>query len=239
MNQATLATPRAPLQEQPVRRGELAMALQEAFTVAVRLRAGRQVGADGASFRAHIKQVLAAADQAARAVGYDGDTVKQAVYAYIALLDESVLGSAQPMFADWARQPLQEEVFGEHMAGENFFRALQELLGRQDSEALADLLEVYLFCLLLGFHGRYGSDSAGLLAIGNTVRSRIQRIRGAAPPLAPDWHPPVAEAVVAHRDLAARRWALAAAVSAGLALTLYLLYLVVLRLGVGELRSLV
>jgi type VI secretion system protein ImpK len=105
-------------------RGDLALALQEAFTVAVRLRAGRQVAADATSFRAHIKQLLGAADQRARAAGYDGDTVKLAVYAFIALLDESVLTSGQPMFAEWARQPLQEEVFGEHMAGENFFRTV-------------------------------------------------------------------------------------------------------------------
>src|SRR5687767_14449420 len=142
MTTATLSQPRI-RETTAATRGELALALQEAFTVAVRLRAGRQVAADAASFRVHVKQLLASADQRARAAGYDGDTVKLAVYAYIALLDESVLNSAQPMFAEWSRQPLQEEVFGEHMAGENFFRTVQELLARQDSEAVADLLEVY------------------------------------------------------------------------------------------------
>ena len=45
-----MSTPTAlPLQG---RRGQLAMALQEAFTVAVRLRADRQVAADADSFRA-------------------------------------------------------------------------------------------------------------------------------------------------------------------------------------------
>jgi len=232
-----------PAAGQPSRRGELALALQEAFTVAVRLRAGRQVAADAVSFRAHIKQVLAGADQRARAAGYDGDTVKQAVYAFIALLDESVLNSANPIFADWSRQPLQEEVFGEHMAGENFFRALQELLARQDSEALADLLEVYQLCLLLGFRGRYGSaDPGSLHGINAAVAAKIGRIRSDAPgtaDLAPDWPLPAAEQLTRGRDLWARRLTLLAAGALGLAVVLFLIYKLLLRSGLSELRSLV
>src|SRR5690606_3296362 len=87
------------------RRGQLALALQEPFTVAIRLRANRQVAADADSFRAHIKQLLNAADREARRLGYDGEYVRLAVYAYIAFLDESVLNSEQPMFAAWPRQP--------------------------------------------------------------------------------------------------------------------------------------
>jgi type VI secretion system protein ImpK len=212
-----------------------------AFTVAVRLRAGRQVAADATSFRVHIKQLLAAADQRARASGYDGDTVKLAVYAFIALLDESVLTSAQPMFADWARQPLQEEVFGEHMAGENFFRNVQDLLARQDSDAVADLLEVYQLCMLLGFNGRYGAAiRPACNAVTTTMQDKIQRIRGSAPvELVPDWQLPAHEDVVLGRDPWARRLSIAAAATFGLALVLYVLYRVLLGSGLAELRSLV
>jgi type VI secretion system protein ImpK len=243
MATAILESPRLPAVGQAVRRGELALALQEAFTVAVRLRSGRQVAADAVSFRAHIKQLLSAADQRARAAGHDGESVKLAVYAYIALLDESVLASAQPMFADWSRQPLQEEVFGEHMAGENFFRTLQDLLGRQDSEALADLLEVFQLCLLLGFHGRYGTaDSALLQPVIGTTRAKIDRIRGGATgiaELAPDWRLPVSEQVQHGRDIWARRLTLIAAGTLAAALVLFAVYALVLRAGIGELRSLV
>jgi type VI secretion system protein ImpK len=227
--------------EQPSRRGELALALQEAFTVAVRLRAGRQVAADAVSFRAHVKQVLAASDQRSRAVGYDGETVKLAVYAFIALLDESVLNSANPIFAEWSRQPLQEEVFGEHMAGENFFRTVQDLLARQDSEALADLLEVYQLCLLVGFHGRYGSDAGGLHAVNAAIAAKIARIRSGAPgtaELAPDWRLPATEQLTRGRDPWARRLTLITAVSLGVVVVLFLLYQLLLRSGVNELRAL-
>lgn len=231
-----------PVTGQPNRRGELALALQEVFTVAVRLRAGRQVAADAVSFRAHIKQALAAADQRARAAGYDGDTVKLAVYAFIALLDESILASTNPIFADWSRQPLQEEVFGEHMAGENFFRTLQDLLARQDSEALADLLEVYQLCLLIGFHGRYGQDAGGLHAVNAAIHAKIARIRGdaaGAAALAPDWALPSAEQLTRGPDVWSKRLTRFAVASAGVTVVLFLLYWLLLRSGVGELRSLV
>jgi type VI secretion system protein ImpK len=230
-----------PAAGQPSHRGELALALQEAFTVAVRLRAGRQVAADAVSFRAHIKQVLAVSDQRARATGYDGDTVKLAVYAYIALLDESVLNSPNPIFADWSRQPLQEEVFGEHMAGENFFRTVQELLGRQDSEALADLLEVYQLCLQLGFHGRYGTDAGGLHAVSAAIAAKIARIRSDAAgtsELAPDWRLPATEQLTRGRDVWARRLTTVAAGALVLVVVLYLLYQLLLRSGLNQLRSL-
>jgi type VI secretion system protein ImpK len=222
-------------------RGELALALQEAFTVAVRLRSNRQVAADAASFRAQVKQLLTAADQRARAAGYDGDTVKRAVYAFIALLDESVLNSPHPMFAEWSRQPLQEEVFGEHMAGENFFRALHELLAQQDSHALGDLLEVYQLCLLLGFRGRYGAgDPGGLHAVITAVQTKLQRIRGVtAPDLAPDWRLPAHETVTKTRDPITRRLAFVAAGTLLLAVVVYVIYRALLASGMAELRSLV
>jgi len=241
MTTAVLEPSVYPPPTRPTRRGELAAALQEAFTVAVRLRAGRHVATDSASFRAQIKQVLAAADQRARAAGYSAAIVKQAVYAYIALLDESVLSSAQPMFADWSRQPLQEEVFGEHMAGENFFRTLQDALGRQDSDEVADLLEVFQLCLLLGFHGRYGSDATGLRTVEATLRAKIQRVRGGAAlsELAPDWRRPQNERVAAARDPWARRLIAIAGIALGVAIVLYVVYRAFLASSVGELRSLV
>ena len=224
-------------------RGELALALQEAFVVAGRLRAGRQGATDAVSFRTHIKQLLSSADKRARAAGYDGDTVKLAVYAYIALLDESVLTSSQALFADWSRQPLQEEIFGEHMAGENFFRTLEDLLRRQDSELLADVLEVYQICLLLGFRGRYGMGDPGKLhQITTAIQQKIQRIRGGGGPvveLAPDWELPTNEKISLGRDAWSRRLAIIAVGTFTFALVLYFVFWLALRSGLSELTSLV
>jgi len=58
------------------REGLLALSLQEAFTVTVRLRSGRQVAADAFSFRAHVKQLLQGADREARQAGYASEQIR-------------------------------------------------------------------------------------------------------------------------------------------------------------------
>jgi type VI secretion system protein ImpK len=172
------------------RRGQLALSLQEPFTTIARLRANRQVAADAESFRTGIKQVLAAAEQEARQAGYASDDVRLALFAVIAFLDETVLNSRQAMFSEWPRRPLQEEVFGVHMAGELFFQYLQQLLGRQDSEDLADVLEVYELCLLLGFKGRYSaSRGTELQVISGQISEKIDRVHGGLSDLSPHWRP--------------------------------------------------
>ncbi len=217
--------------------GRLANALQEAFTIAVRLRANRAVADEATSFRAHIKQLLAAADRDARAAGYDAESVKLAVYAYIAFLDESVLNSRQPVFAEWFRQPLQEEVFGEHVAGETFFRYAHDLVGRQDSDEVADVLEVYLLCLLLGFQGRYGSAPGELQGFVSGIRAKIARIRGGVAPLSPAWAPPEGEVGARQRDPWIRRLGIAAIATVALALLLFLGFRLALHGAASEIRN--
>jgi type VI secretion system protein ImpK len=220
------------------RTGQLAVALQEGFTVAVRLRANRQVAADADSFRAHIKTLLAGADREARAAGYEGEHVKLAIYAFVAFLDESVLNSSAPIFSGWARQPLQEEIFGDHVAGEAFFRKLEDLLAQQDSDALADVLEVFQLCLRLGFRGRYGSASDQLHGIMDSIQRKMDRIRGPSPELSPDWRPPT-DAVAIGPDPWLPRLGMAAAGAFLLALALYGAFRLGLRGGVSELMGLV
>lgn len=203
-------------------RGQLAQSLQEAFTVAVRLRARRSVSTDADAFREQVKLLLANADRDARRQGYNGDDVRLAVYAYVAFLDESVLNSGLPVFAGWTRRPLQEEIFGDNVAGENFFRNLSALLSRPDSEALADLIEVYLLCLLLGFRGRFAASPESLDTVRSNVAERLQRIRGAAPMMGPDWDLPASETVPVQRDPWLRRLALGAAGALALAILLFI-----------------
>jgi type VI secretion system protein ImpK len=222
---------------QPV--GALALSLQEAFTAAVRLRGSRQAAADAAAFRAHIKHLLRLADEEARRSGYDPAHVRFAVYAFVAFLDESVLNCNHPLFADWPRQPLQEEVFGDHMAGETFFRYLQDLLGQQDSIAIADVLEVYQLCLLLGFRGRYGNEPGSIQGILSSVQAKIDRIRGRGSVLAPSAGLPVEERVPTLRDPWVPRLGIVAGVSFAVTMVLYLVYRISLASGAAEIRALV
>jgi len=162
------------------RTDNLALIFQEVLTAIVRLRSNRQELSDAESFRFYMREAIKAAIQEARTHGgYSGDDIKMATLALVGFLDESVLKTQNPIFANWPRKPLQEELFGIHMAGEIFFQNLEQLMGRPDSADLADLLEVHYLCLLLGYGGKYSIGGRGeLQAITTATGDRIRRIRG-------------------------------------------------------------
>ncbi len=171
--------------------GRLAMTLQEFLTAVVRLRADRQPVTDAAAFRSHLTGLLARAEQEAIGMGFSAPDCRIAIFAVVAFLDESVLNVRNPAFSDWARRPLQDELFGAHMGGEWVFQHIEQLLARGDSPELGDLLEVHQLCLLLGFHGKYGTMENGQLhAITARVAERLSRLRGPVGDLAPSWMPP-------------------------------------------------
>ena len=174
------------------RQENLAFVCQELLTVGERLRSNRQQVADAASFRAQIWTAVRQAEDDARRRGYSTDDIELAIFAVVAFLDESILNLRLPVFSDWPRQPLQEERYGHHVAGEIFFQNLTKLLTRSDSNDLADLLEMYQLALLLGFAGRYSMGGRGELR-GITVQTgdRIQRIRQTTGWLAPGWQIPM------------------------------------------------
>jgi type VI secretion system protein ImpK len=232
-NLSTLSAPDA----DDSRRGRLAIMLQEPLTTVARLRANKQVAADSESFRTRIKQVFATAEQDARTAGYATEDVRFALFAVIAFLDETVLNCGQAMFAEWSRRTLQEEVFGVHMAGELFFQYLQQLMARQDSADLADVLEVYSLCMLLGFKGRYSATHGGdIQVLIRQLAEKIERTRGKMGELSPRWRPPDA-------DIGRRvdRWVPRLAVLAGatvlLALVLFISFKVSLSSGNADMRT--
>lgn len=231
---APATTPRADVS---VRRGRMALSLQEALTTVARLRADKQVASDAESFRTRIKQVLATAEADARAAGYAAEDIRFALFAVIAFLDETVLNSGQPMFANWSSRTLQEEVFGVHMAGELFFQYLQQLMVKQDSADLADLLEVFSLCMLLGFKGRYsatqGSDVPVLI---QHVGAKIERARGKHGELSPAWRPSQAD-IGRKRDPWVPRLVVAAATTLLVAAGLFVFFTVSLRSGTSEMKT--
>lgn len=239
MTTATLETAPGAARSDARATGLLALSLQEAFTVAIRLRANRQVATDAGSFRVHVKHLLATADTEARRAQYGADHARLAIYAYVAFLDESILNSTQPMFAAWPSQPLQEEIFGDHVAGENFFRHLDELLAAQDSSEVADVLEVYQLCMLLGFRGKFAlGDASGLHGRIEAARQKLLRIRGDFGELSPRWALPAQESVTPARDPWIGRLGVAAALSFVTAFGLYIGYRVSLASDLAVLQAL-
>ncbi|MGD0360694.1 MAG: DotU family type IV/VI secretion system protein [Bryobacteraceae bacterium] len=218
----------------------LALIFQELFTAIVRLRSNRQTVSDAESFRHHIREAVKnAAQEAQNRGGYVTEDIRKATLAVVGFLDETILNLQSPLFANWPRQPLQEELFGTHMAGEVFFQNLQELLGRGDSEDLADVLEVHYLCLLLGYAGRYSLGNRGeLQSIMGLTAKKIQRIRGEFAGLSPAWTPP-AEQVKKARDVWASRLLYGAVGCLVLALLLFVVYKLVLGSAASGLRTIV
>ena len=230
----------------PSRTDNLPLIFQEVFTAIVRLRSNRQALSDAESFRFHMREALKTAAQEARnRAGYTSEDIRMATLAVVGFLDESILNARNPLFADWPRKPLQEELFGIHMAGEVFFQNLEQLLGRTDSADLADLLEVHYLCLLLGFTGRYsGSRTGELQAMMNAIADKIRRIRGPNGALSPNWAPE-GGVVRATSDPWLKRLVIAAAACLVLTIVLFIAFKVSLSSGaanvgqVGNLRPIV
>lgn len=221
--------------------GGLALAMQEVFTVTGRLRDGRVKPADARAFRNRVKELVASANDEGVAAGYSVKDVGLALYAAVALLDESVFNSGLDVSAEWARKPLQDELFGDHRAGENFFQHVSALMERDDSPGLADLLEVYQLCLLLGFRGKYAprsqpgnasGDPGELSSISRRLGERIARIRGALPPLSDAWRPPAGEVVARAHDPWVRRLLIVVAMLTVATGTLFVVYRLLLPSGI-------
>jgi type VI secretion system protein ImpK len=172
-------------------RSNLALIYQEILTAITRFRSNRQAVQDAASFRAQVKTAIGAAEAEATKKGYAADDVRLATFAVVAFLDESILNSNNPLFTDWPRMPLQEELFGVHQAGEMFFNCIDRLMAKEESPQSADVLEIYALCLWLGYRGRYSmSGQEAVRSVASTVTEKLQHIRGGPRPLAPNWAPP-------------------------------------------------
>jgi type VI secretion system protein ImpK len=149
-----------------------------------------------------------------------------------------VLSSGNPVFANWPRLPLQAELFGHQLAGEIFFQELQKALTRNDSQEVADLLEVYYLCLLLGFKGRYaaGGDLRGIMS---SIQEKIRRVRGPAGPLSPRGAIPADAVRVVNSDRWSRRLGKIAIVTVALAVVAFVAFKIMLMSGASSLSALV
>ena len=219
------------------RRGwNLALAFQEVFTATVRLRYNRQAVSNAESFRTHLKQALRAAEQEARSGGCTSEDVKYAVFALVAFLDESALSCRNPAFSDWARLPLQAEMFGHQLAGEVFFQELQKTLNRDDSAQAADLLEIYYLCLLLGFKGRYAAGG-DLRSLMGRIKEKIGRVRGDVGPLSPRGTIPAEAIRLVPTDPWVRQLAMAALGTCSVAAMIFVIAKIALMSGVSGLAT--
>ena len=79
--------------------------------------------------------------------------VKATVYAFVALVDESLLFGTWAGQLAWQERPLEARLYGSRNAGERLPMAIRGLL-KERAPTTRDLANVYLQCLVLGFHGQ-------------------------------------------------------------------------------------
>jgi type VI secretion system protein ImpK len=165
----------------------LALLYEGILTAVCRVHTGRQRVQDPEDFRGRMKQALTEVASTAARRGYAADDVQESTFAVVAFLDEVILTASGASTTNWVGKSLGEELFDQRDAGEHFFKRLDALRANRDSQNLAEILEVYYLCLLLGYEGKFAGGSRGeLLQIMANLRERIERILGREPEFSPD-----------------------------------------------------
>ncbi len=107
-------------------------------------------------FRATLVKQFEQFEKSAASIDYPKHKIDDIRYALAAFADECVMHSDWKEKVSWMRCSLQLQFFGEHSAGEGFFRRLSHL--RQQGVVAVEVLEIYFLCLVLGFKGYYRFD---------------------------------------------------------------------------------
>ena len=193
----------------------LALLYEGIFAAICRVHTRRQNVQDPETFRTRMKQALTEIAATAARRGYRAEDVQASTFAVVAFLDEAILTASGSHAANWVGETLGQELFDQRSAGELFFKRLDALRANRDSKDLAEVLEVYHLCLMLGYEGKFAGGSRGeLLQIMANVRDRIERILGQDPEFSPDRvlpiEPPSPEVVADPLNRQLRLFALAA-----------------------------
>ena len=173
--------------------------LYDGFLMLFLLKSGQEP-TDAAAFSARVQQFLADYERAAKKMDIPAEDVYATKYAFCAAVDETVLNSRFAIRDTWMLQPLQLTLFGEQLAGENFFARLEDL--RAQGAPRLQSLEIYYMCLLLGFQGKYlieGQEKLGYLTA--RLGDEIALLRGKRTGFAPHWQLPDKIAHTLKRDV--------------------------------------
>jgi type VI secretion system protein ImpK len=155
------------------------------FDLILRLKAG--IVPPSNDLRPKIASMLDDFERRSERYKFNHKIISVSKFALASFVDETMLTNNFPLRSEWERNPLQLEYFGEQLAGNKFFEKLESMITQP--EVTQDAIEIYYFCMLLGFKGRYGVyEQEKLLAImQNTanVLVKVGKIKQAD--LSPNW----------------------------------------------------
>ncbi len=149
------------------------------FSLIVQLRSSQDFG-NPENLRNRITAMFAEMESRGKELGVSSEDLQYAKYALTAFIDEMILNSSWPGKDGWLTRPLQLDYFGVHMAGEEFFKKLEDL--RQSADSRIEALETFYTCMQLGYEGKYkilGIEKLKVLM--EETGKDIARIRGKKP----------------------------------------------------------
>lgn len=136
------------------------------------------------SFATDVQKFLNQFERTAKRQHFGSDDIFDAKYAFCAAVDEAILSSSMNIREIWERRPLQLLLFGDQLAGENFFEKLE--IARNGGASRINALEVFHMCLLTGFKGRYLLEGPEKLKyLTSQLGEQIAHIKGKSSPFAP------------------------------------------------------
>lgn len=145
------------------------------FLIVIRMREAEDLG-DPAALRKLIGYFLDLFEKNCKAIHIAQDSILEAKYALVALIDETVLSVPGNCRDYWFTRPLQLDLFGDNIAGEEFFNKLQKM--QLEMERKKDVLEIFYICLSLGFEGKYKLFNAEeRIIIMDELGHKIRRTR--------------------------------------------------------------
>jgi len=155
------------------------------FDLILRLKAS--IVAPSNDLRPKVVGLLDDFEKRAERYKFNHKIVSVSKFALASFVDETILTNNFPLRSEWERNPLQLEYFGEQLAGNKFFDKLESMLRQID--VTQDAVEIYYYCMLLGFKGRYGVyEQEKLLAIMQSTANALVKAGKIKPvDLSPNW----------------------------------------------------
>jgi len=155
------------------------------FDLILRLKAG--IVKPSNDLRPKIAAMLMDFEKRAERYRFNHKIIHVSKFALASFVDETVLTNNFHLKEEWEKNPLQLEYFGEQLAGNKFFDKLSSMV--KQIEQTADAVEIYYYCMLLGFKGRCGVyEQEKLLAIMQQTANALVKAGKIRPvELSPNW----------------------------------------------------
>jgi type VI secretion system protein ImpK len=141
------------------------------------------------SLHQHITEEIKNFERAATALGTSQNSVLAARYLLCSALDEAVLNTPWGSHSGWSQHSLLSLFHKETSGGEKSFLILQKMIAAPGQNL--EILELFFYCLSLGFMGKYRFNRNGRAELEQIQNNLFATLRAHRPDfeadLSPNW----------------------------------------------------